>query len=56
MPKDKEVQELKKLSKEHFGMEMTDDEALDAAIRLVHFFVLTSPELFRLYSPDDRTS
>lgn len=28
IPNDKEVQELKKLAKGHFGMEMTDEEAL----------------------------
>lgn len=45
-PNAKEVTEFQKLYLQEFGVPLTDEEASDAATRVLQLFVLTSPKLY----------
>jgi len=49
-PNQKEVQESKALCKRRMNIELTDDEALDGATRLLHVFILSSEPVYRHYT------
>jgi hypothetical protein len=55
VPTSKEVEEFKSLYLSHHGIELTDDEALDAATQLIQYVWLTERVVRRLEKIKDRT-
>ena len=50
MPNEKEIQSFKALYEKQFGEVLSDEDATDGAIRLLHIFVLTNPKLVDIWS------
>lgn len=49
-PNAKEIKQFKKLYLQKFGVDLTDEEATDAATRLLQVFVLTSPKVYEHFN------
>lgn len=52
LPNEKEVEEFKRMYQQEFGVELTDAEALDAAIRLVQLVALLNMDILQNFKDE----
>ena len=52
IPNPEEVQEFRDLYKSQFGVELTEEEALDQCTRLIHYVFLTRHALPHLHAQE----